>query len=101
MQHQACPHCQEKEKKMRVIQSDTEFELKKMTEDLAEEKVLLEMQFQKEYKKAMEKYNKEKKEREDENKKWMTKYDSMVSHFQLDIQKLHIDHEQAQESLKD
>lgn len=53
MQHQTCPHCQEKEKKMRVIQSDTEFELKKMTEDLAEEKVLLEMQFQKEYKKAM------------------------------------------------
>ena len=42
------------------MQSDTDFELKKMTEDLAQEKVLLEMQYQKEHKKLMDKYCKEK-----------------------------------------
>lgn len=42
------------------MQSDADFEIKKMTEDLAQEKVLLEMQYQKEHKKVMEKYFKEK-----------------------------------------
>jgi hypothetical protein len=46
-----CPQCQEKENKYRILQSDLEFEIKKMTEDLACEKVALEMQYQKESKK--------------------------------------------------
>lgn len=38
---ETCEECKSKEKKLRVMQSDTDFELKKMTEDLAQEKVLL------------------------------------------------------------
>lgn len=31
----SCTKCQEKENKYRILQSDLEFEIKKMTEDLA------------------------------------------------------------------
>jgi len=60
-----------------------------MTEDLAQEKVTLELQFQKESKRIMEKYNKEKCEREEENKKWIAKYDCMVEEFEEKIKQLH------------
>ena len=49
-----------------------------MREDLAEEKVYLEQQLQKDYKKAIQKYNRERVEREEENQKWISKYDNMV-----------------------
>lgn len=52
-----------------------------MSEDLAQEKVLLEMQYQKDLKKAVEKFQKEKQQREQENKKWIAKYDAMVTKF--------------------
>jgi|JI9StandDraft_2_1071091.scaffolds.fasta_scaffold1939602_1 hypothetical protein len=56
----SCEECKAKEKRLKIMQSDADFEIKKMTEDLAQEKVLLEMQYQKEHKKVMEKYFKEK-----------------------------------------
>jgi hypothetical protein len=40
------------------LEADLLFEIKKMKEDLAQEKVTLQLQFQKESKKVLEKYQK-------------------------------------------
>jgi hypothetical protein len=53
-----CIECQEKNKQYAVRKADYDFEIKKLREDLALEKVSLEMQFQKEAKRLAERYNK-------------------------------------------
>lgn len=73
-----CENCQVKDKKIKILEADLQFQFRKMQEDLASEKVTQEMAFQKEIKKLMEKYSKEKSEREEENKKWIIKYDQTV-----------------------
>jgi hypothetical protein len=76
-----------------VLQADFEFELKKLQEDLSLEKVALEMQFQKESKRLTERCNKEKVEREEENRKWIGKYDSMVGEHLAQLDRLRGEHE--------
>ena len=56
-----------------------------MREDLAEEKVLLELNYQKQLKKNIEKYQKEKQQRSDQNKNWINKYDKMVISYETQI----------------
>ena len=45
----------------------------------------LELQYQKETKKVIEKYHKEKGIREEENKKWLDKYDGMLEQCKSQI----------------
>jgi hypothetical protein len=88
MSNELCAECRVKDKKIQILQADLDFELKKMSEDLAQEKVMLEMQFQKELKRAAEKYSKEKAEREEENKKWMAKHDKIVAEYESSIEQM-------------
>lgn len=46
------------------------------------------MQYQKDIKRALEKYNKEKQEREYENKNWLAKYDAMVREYEGKIRSM-------------
>ena len=46
MSTETCVDCRAKDKKMQILRVDVEFELKKMREDLAEEKVFMEQQYQ-------------------------------------------------------
>lgn len=72
-----------------------------MREDLAEEKVYLEQQLQKDYKKAIQKYNKERVEREEENQKWISKYDNMVCEFEEKIDQIEGSHQLASVKIKE
>ena len=54
----SCEECRKKDKKIRVIQSDYDFELRKTIEDKAEEKALFEISIQKDIRKWQEKYQK-------------------------------------------
>lgn len=83
--NESCEGCKAKEKQLKIVKADAEFEIKKMNEDLAQEKVLLEIQYQKDLKRAIDRFQKEKQEREEENKKWLAKYDAMVSRFENQI----------------
>ena len=78
-----CHNCQHRENEWKVRQSDLEFEIKRIKEDLAQEKVTLELLYQKESKKIIDKYHKERTMREAETKKWLAKYDLMVSEYEL------------------
>lgn len=60
------------------MEAELTFEIKKLTEDMAEQKITLEMSYLKEIKKLSDKLQHEKEEREVENRKWMEKYDSMT-----------------------
>ena len=82
----SCPNCQQREQECRVLQSDLEFEIKKVKEDLAQEKVTLELQYQKETKKVIDKYHKKRSMREEETRKWLNKYDGMVQDYQGQIE---------------
>ena len=58
-----------------MLQADFEFEFRKLSEDKSTEKALYEISTQKEMRKWMEKYSKEKKDHEEDNKKWIQKFD--------------------------
>ena len=101
MSSQLCEQCHSKDKKIRILQADIDFEIKKMNEDLAQEKVLLELQYQKQNKKINQKYMKEKQERDAENRKWLMKYDKMVQQYEDSIEQLHKKYQASSDSIKE
>jgi hypothetical protein len=78
-----CADCARLDKKIKIMASDHEFELRKLAEDKAEEKAIFEINIQKELKKWQEKYYKEKAEHEEDSKKWLNKIDETTANCQL------------------
>lgn len=74
------------------------FQVKKLEEDMAHQKITLHLAHQKETQKLTDKIAAEKHDREVENKKWIEKYDSMVSSFEL---KLKDKEKECQEKISD
>lgn len=74
----SCADCAKLEKKIRVMQSDFDFELRKLSEDKSTEKALFEINLQKDIRKWQEKYNKERLDHEENSKKWLQKIDSVT-----------------------
>lgn len=60
---------------MKIMLSDHEFELRKITEDKAEEKALFEINMLKQMRKWQDKYHKQKLDHEENSKKWLNKID--------------------------
>lgn len=56
-----------------------------MAEDYSTEKALYEVAMQKEMRKMTEKYEKEREQHEQDNKKWIDKYDRTVSDYEAKI----------------
>jgi len=54
----SCEECRKKDKRIRVIQSDCDFELRKTIEDKAEEMALFEITTQKDLRRWQDKYHK-------------------------------------------
>lgn len=75
----SCSECVARDKKIKVMESDFEFELRKIAEDKAEEKALFEISLQKELKKWQDKYQKQKLDHEENNKKWLSTIDTQAS----------------------
>ena len=57
------------------------FEIKKLEEDMATQKLNARLSHQKEVQRLTEKLNSEKQGREEENKNWIDKYDSVAESF--------------------
>ena len=74
----SCAECHRTQKQLKVIQSDYEFELRKLAEDNSTEKAIFEVNTQKELRKWQEKYAKEKTTHEEATKKWLAKVDELT-----------------------
>ncbi len=77
-----CERCSNLEKKYKILSAETSFEIKKLEEDMAHQKITLHLSHQKEIQKLNERLAQEKKDKELENKKWIEKYDSMCRSYE-------------------
>ena len=83
-----CEDCIRKDKNIKVMLSDHSFELRKLTEDKAEEKALYEISIQKQLRKWQDKYHKEKQDHDQNTKKWLSKIDEQAQHCKQQIKQV-------------
>lgn len=81
----SCEECLKKDKKIKIIQSDYDFQLRKTIEDKAEQKALYEISVQKEIRKWQDKYQKQKLDHDQNSKKWLNKIDEQTSKCEKQI----------------
>ena len=81
----SCSECPHLARKLKVMQADYEFELRKQAEDHSSDKAIYEVNLQKDVRKWQDKYSKEKSMHEEATKKWLAKVDEVTTSAEQSI----------------